>query len=274
MNDFRLYSDTLEHHGIDGMKWGQRNGPPYPLKSFQKRAGDAVAKGKAALAKATNSAGKTIVRVYRDQSEKSKARAAEARVVRAEKAEIARAIRAEKRAEAKARKTAKVEEARAKKEAKIAEEKARKQAEKDENARRLAEAARTKKLLELYEKNPDLLSYQELSDLNNRMFQMKKINENYSIVSQKTSDAGKSAVEKTKNVLVSDVIKPGVVAIGKAALFSAVGGGDFKKIASVQLDKTFNGSNQNKNKDKNKEDDEDRKKKFSGFEFKVKREYV
>ena len=31
------------------MKWGQRNGPPYPLKTFQRRVGDAVAKGKARI---------------------------------------------------------------------------------------------------------------------------------------------------------------------------------------------------------------------------------
>jgi len=28
-----LSDETLTHHGITGMKWGVRNGPPYPLKS-------------------------------------------------------------------------------------------------------------------------------------------------------------------------------------------------------------------------------------------------
>lgn len=26
-----MYNKYLAHHGIDGQKWGQRNGPPYPL---------------------------------------------------------------------------------------------------------------------------------------------------------------------------------------------------------------------------------------------------
>lgn len=28
---FTFKNDSLEHHGIDGQKWGVRNGPPYPL---------------------------------------------------------------------------------------------------------------------------------------------------------------------------------------------------------------------------------------------------
>ena len=29
------YSDWLAHHGIPGMHWGERNGPPYPLRPMQ-----------------------------------------------------------------------------------------------------------------------------------------------------------------------------------------------------------------------------------------------
>lgn len=56
-------SEQLQHHGIPKQKWGQRNGPPYPLKpsarsSAEKKAasssgsrGSSVAKYKAALIK-------------------------------------------------------------------------------------------------------------------------------------------------------------------------------------------------------------------------------
>lgn len=28
---YKITSDEIKHHGIDGMHWGERNGPPYPL---------------------------------------------------------------------------------------------------------------------------------------------------------------------------------------------------------------------------------------------------
>ena len=30
-NEIYIYGGSLQHHGIDGQKWGVKNGPPYPL---------------------------------------------------------------------------------------------------------------------------------------------------------------------------------------------------------------------------------------------------
>ena len=54
-NRFSKYmpkDDELAHHGVIGMKWGQRNGPPYPLQRFQKAASEAIIKGKRAMGEA------------------------------------------------------------------------------------------------------------------------------------------------------------------------------------------------------------------------------
>lgn len=39
-------SNTLMHHGVEGMSWGKRNGPPYPLSGIDKRIARAEAKRK------------------------------------------------------------------------------------------------------------------------------------------------------------------------------------------------------------------------------------
>lgn len=160
--------------------------------------------------------------------------------------------------------TEQVERSRARK----AEQKAKEDAERAEMQRRMADAARTKHLMDLYNKDPNLLTSQELGDLKDRAIKMKNINDN---IPQKTQKNGEKTVEKSKNALITDVVVPGAVALGKSAVMSMVGGGDFQKIASVQLDKAYNGKNQNQGKNNDNDKSQD-KKKFAGFEFKVKRE--
>lgn len=56
---FTFKDDSLEHHGIDGQKWGVRNGPPYPLK-----AGDHSAAEKRAMKKNQKNAYKITKKTY------------------------------------------------------------------------------------------------------------------------------------------------------------------------------------------------------------------
>lgn len=53
-----FYSDELEHHGVKGQSWGERNGPPYPLsrgkdgritKTQKKKKASLLARAKAAV---------------------------------------------------------------------------------------------------------------------------------------------------------------------------------------------------------------------------------
>lgn len=39
------YQKGLQHHGIKGQKWGDQNGPPYPLGSGQKSSAEKKASG-------------------------------------------------------------------------------------------------------------------------------------------------------------------------------------------------------------------------------------
>lgn len=75
------YSEFLEHHGIDGQKWGHRNGPPYPL-TFSKhskaekkamRSGDSTVYGK--KKKVKKSKNDKPLRDYKDLSDEDREKA-------------------------------------------------------------------------------------------------------------------------------------------------------------------------------------------------------
>ena len=68
-NDFN--SNYLEHHGILGMKWGQRNGPPYPLGSEDHSASEKKAGWKKSLsggAETVKKKAKTAKEILRSDS--------------------------------------------------------------------------------------------------------------------------------------------------------------------------------------------------------------
>ena len=60
------YGDSLEHHGIKGQKWGDKNGPPYPLGSKDHSASEK----KAGWRKSLNTNTKSFQRKEREVHER------------------------------------------------------------------------------------------------------------------------------------------------------------------------------------------------------------
>lgn len=65
-NDVVINDETLSiaHHGILGMKWGHRNGPPYPLGRGDHSANEKKAASKAGIKVGTDS-GKVLLRTLK-----------------------------------------------------------------------------------------------------------------------------------------------------------------------------------------------------------------
>ena len=85
-NDFE--SNYLMHHGILGQKWGQQNGPPYPLDSNKHSASEK----KAGWMKSLKEKSET-----KKKAKKKKAALEKARAARAEKAKQEKLAKACKR---------------------------------------------------------------------------------------------------------------------------------------------------------------------------------
>lgn len=70
-------NDALYHHGIAGQKWGQRNGPPYPLQPHQTRLSGPIQKGKQILGDAASYTAKRVHEKLQADAEASRARRVE-----------------------------------------------------------------------------------------------------------------------------------------------------------------------------------------------------
>lgn len=72
MDVLESYVDYLEHHGVDGQRWGKRRGPPYPLGSEDKAKNRQSAKQKRAAEKRKKEIAKTKKRIAKQEKEKAK----------------------------------------------------------------------------------------------------------------------------------------------------------------------------------------------------------
>lgn len=68
---FKMTDESLSHHGIEGQKWGVKNGPPYPLDAGDHSEAEKRAMKKEARkeSKAYNKANKEVSRVVRQIEE-------------------------------------------------------------------------------------------------------------------------------------------------------------------------------------------------------------
>lgn len=62
-----MYNNALEHHGIEGQKWGVRRGPPYPLNSSQKSSKKSRKKKSSAASKRQKEKKKAARKKWRDE---------------------------------------------------------------------------------------------------------------------------------------------------------------------------------------------------------------
>lgn len=120
---------------------------------------------------------------------------------------------------------------------------AKKQAEKEDLAKRKAAAKEREKLTKM---KPELLTDQELRDLNARKQAEDNFRRNY-------EDAGKKAAGQIRNSLVKDVLTPTLVAAGKSFAISAFTNKEFEDVMSDQLNKAFKINNDGSKKNDKKE---------------------